>query len=373
MKNRIKPAQYEPYNLLSSSGNISIDSGVDYFSIDLSQQMSGDFNITGSLKINQFNVLSPDVSNTLPNSSFSNGCRIVAGSENNITGIDNVIVVGYNCIVSGEKNTVLFGDSINLGAQRSSALGNNISISHNGATVFSDSTANPKISYAPDSINIEYTGGAFIRSNSYFSNDIFSDANLTVTGAISGLSLTIDGTSKFLSSIIIEDSATITGSLFVTGSSKINGLTELQSTFITGVRAATHFDIQTYSGHVLSNFTTKTDFSNFTGDNKSLINILSGQITGKLSTSSFNTFTGSTLPLKVMMLTGYQNVSGIKSFKNTTEFCNGLKFPTQNNCDRYVPTGAISSGEIGHMVFSGKYLYVCTGTNLWGRTTLATW
>lgn len=373
MKNKIKPAQYEPYNLLSSSGNISIDSGIDYFSIDLSQEMSGNFNITGSLKINQFNVLSPEVSNTLPTSSFENGCRIVAGSQNNITGTDNVIIVGYNCIVSGERNSVLFGDSVNLGAQKSSALGSNISISHNGATVFADSTASPKISYAPDSLSIDYSGGAFIRNNCYFSNDIFSNANLTVTGLISGLSLTIDNNAKFLSNVIIEDSTIITGSLSVSGSTTINGQTQLQSTFITGSRATTIFDIQTYSGFVTGTYLTITNFSNYTGNiNSTLISLNTG-VTGRLPISSFNTYTGSTLQTQAVILTGNQNISGEKSFKQRAEFCNGLRLPAQNNCDRYVPTGSNATGDWGHIAYSGNYLYIATGTNQWGRIQISSW
>ena len=368
MKNKIKPAQYQPYDLLSVTGNISIDSGIDHFNVDLSEGLSGDFDITGSLKVNQFNVLSPDVSNTLPESSFSEGCRILAGSENFVSGSNNCVVFASNSVVSGIGNAVLFGDSVNLGAQNSVAIGNYISINHNGAAVFADSTANPKISYAPDSLSIEYTGGAFIRSNAYFTEDVFSNSDFTITGAISGLSLTIEDGARFLSSVTIEDSATITGNLSVTGSVLIKGQTNLQSTFITGLRALTTFDIQSYSGHVASNFTTTSSFSAFTGITTSGINFLN---TGQLSVLDFNTYTGSILPSQAVVLTGDQNVSGRKSFKQTAEFCDGIKFLAQNNCDRYVPTSSTSTGEFGRVAYSGNYLYIATGTNLWGRIQIS--
>jgi hypothetical protein len=358
MKNKIKPAQYQPYDLLSVTGNISIDSGIDHFNIDLSEGLSGDFNITGSLKVNEFNVLSPDISNILPASSFSEGCRIVAGSENFVSGSNNCIVFGYNSVVSGIGNAVLFGDSVNLGAQNSVAIGNYISINHNGAAVFADST-NPKISYAPDSLSIEYTGGAFIRSNAYFTEDVFSNSDFTITGAISGLSLIIEDGARFLSSVTIEDSATITGNLSVTGSVLINGQTDLQTTFITGLQALTTFDIQSYSGHVASNFTTTGSFSDFTGKATSGINLLSGQVTNPKISS------------QAVVLTGNQNISGIKSFKAITEFCDGIKFLAQNNCDRYVPLTSTSTGQFGHVAYSGNYLYVATGTNLWGRIQIS--
>lgn len=371
MKNKIKPAQYQPYDLLSVTGNISIDSGIDHFNIDLSEGLSGDFNITGSLKVNEFNVLSPDISNILPASSFSEGCRIVAGSENFVSGSNNCIVFGYNSVVSGIGNVVLFGDSVNLGTQNSVAIGNYISINHNGAAVFADSTSNPKISYAPDSLSIEYTGGAFIRSNAYFTEDVFSNSDFTITGAISGLSLIIEDDARFLSSVSIQNSAAITGNLSVTGSVLINGQTDLQTTFITGLQALTTFDIQSYSGHVASNFTTTGSFSDFTGKATSGINLVSGQVTGKLNISTFETYTGSTLSSQAVVLTGNQNISGIKSFKAITEFCDGIKFLAQNNCDRYVPLTSTSTGQFGHVAYSGNYLYVATGTNLWGRIQIS--
>ena len=370
MKNKIKPAQYEPYDLISETGNISIDSGLDYFNLNLSEEIAGDFDIAGTLKVNSFNVLSPDDSNTLSDVSFSNGCRIVAGFDNIINGNNNCIVFGSNSVVSGIGNAVLFGESVNLSAQNSVAIGRNISINHNGAAVFADSTSSPKISYAPDSLTIEYTGGAFIRTTTHFSENVFADSNFTITGAISGLSLTIGDNAKFLSNVNIQDNAVVSGSLSVTGSTRVKGVTNLELTFITGFRAATTFDIGVYSGYALSTFTTKTQFTAFTGATTTGINLLN---TGKLSISAFSTYTGSTLSSQAVRLTGNQNVSGRKSFKEITEFCNGLKFKAQNNCDRYIPATSTSSGEFGHMAYSGNYLYIATGENKWGRIQITNW
>lgn len=373
MKNKIKPAQYEPYDLLSSTGNISIDSGSDYFNIDLSEELVGDLNIDGTLKVSGLNVLSPHSSNTISDTSFSNGCRIVAGQNNFISGNNNCIVFGYDNSVVGGYNAILFGQNTSLGAQNSVAIGNNISITHNGAAVFGDSTNNSKISYAPNSLSIEYTGGAFIRTTTHFSENVFADSNFTITGAISGLSLTIEDNARFLSSINVQESAVITGSLSVTGSTTIKGTTNLESTFITGFRASTSFDIASYSGHVLSNFTTKSEFSAFTGETRTGINLLNVQITGKLPISTFNNYTGSVLSSQAVVLTGDQNISGIKSFKGLPEFCNGFAFPIINNCDRYIPLTATSTGQAGHVTFSGRFLYIATGTNQWGRVQLSTW
>jgi hypothetical protein len=370
MKNKIQPAQYKPYDLISVTGNISIDSGLDYFNINLSEEIAGDFDIAGTLKVNSFNVLSPDDSNILSDTSFSNGCRILAGFDNIISGNNNCIVFGSDNVVSGIGNAVLFGNSVNLDAQNSVAIGSYITINHNGAAVFADSTSNPKVSYATDSINIEYTGGAFFRSKTYFSEDAFSDSNFTITGAISGLSLTIGNNARFLSNVNIQDNAIVSGTFSVTGSATVKGTTNLESTFITGLRALTTFDMSVYSGYAASNFTTKAQFTAFTGETRTGINLLN---TGKLSISAFNTYTGSTLSSQAVRLTGNQNVSGRKSFKDITEFCNGLKFLAQNNCDRYIPPTSTSTGEFGHMAFSGRFLYVATGTNQWGRVQLSSW
>jgi hypothetical protein len=373
MKNKIKPAQYEPYDLLSSTGNISIDSGSDYFNIDLSEELGGNFNITGALKVNGFNVLSPDDTNTLSDFSFSKGCRVFAGSGNFLSGSNNCVVFGSDNTLSGIGNAVLFGKNVNLSAQNSASIGSNISITHNGATVFGDSTNNSKISYAPDSLSIEYTGGAFIRTTTHFSENVFADSNFTITGAISGLSLTIEDNAKFLSNINVQESAVITGSLSVTGSTTIKGTTNLESTFITGLRAVTTFDIASYSGHVLSNFTTKSEFSAFTGETRTGINLLNTQITGKLAISTFDNYTGLTLSSQAIRLTGDQVVSGRKNFKDIIEFCGGLKFLAQNNCDRYVPKSGNATGEFGTMAYSGNFLYVATGDNKWGRIQITNW
>jgi hypothetical protein len=92
MKNKIQPAQYKPYDLLSATGNISIDSGLDYFNIDLSEELVGDINIDGTLRVSGLNVLSPHSSNVISDTSFSNGCRILAGQDNSISGNNNCIV-----------------------------------------------------------------------------------------------------------------------------------------------------------------------------------------------------------------------------------------------------------------------------------------
>lgn len=370
MKNKIKPAQYEPYSLLTPFGNLIIESGIDLFNIDVSRQLNGDFNFNGSLKVNQFNVLSPDNSNQISDSSFNNGCRIMAGSENNVSGIDCCVVVGYNNVVSGERNTVLFGDSVNLEAQNTVAIGYNISINHNGAAVFADSTANPKVSYAPDSITIEYTGGAYIKSPTHFSQNIFSNGNLSVTGNISGISFISSNNAIIGGSAFIQGNATITGNTNITGNLVANGSAQLGATTISGQRAITVVDLNNYSGFATGTYSTKTDFSNYTGVTTSGLNQLN---TGKLSISSFNTYTGSTLQTQAVVLTGNQNISGEKSFKQRAEFCNGLRLPAQNNCDRYVPKSGNASGDWGHIAYSGNYLYIATGVNKWGRVQISSW
>jgi hypothetical protein len=383
MKNRIQPEQYIPYDLVSSSGNLIIDSGTKYFDINVPNNLNGNFNITGSLKVNDFNVLSPDISNTVL--SFENGCRLVAGSNNFISGLNNCIVVANNSNITGSNSAILFGDSVNISSVRGVAIGKNINVTHDGAAVFADSTASPKISYGNDSISIEYSGGMNVRSKSYFTDDIFCDGNAVITGSISGLSLIVNGDTNILEDLNIGGSTSINGNASISNQLSVNGSLSVNNTctlgqtfinnngFINGVRITTINDQNLYSGYVNSTFLPKTTFSSYTGQINTTINSVSGLINSKLDTSAFNSFTGTTLPTRVVILSGDQNISGIKSFKSKAEFCDGFTFLSTNNCTRYVPTGRFGTGERGRVAYSGQYLYIATGDNQWGRIQISVW
>ena len=97
MKNKIKTAQYEPYNLISSSGNLLIDSGIDFFNFDVSRTLNGDFDFIDSLKVDGMNCVSPNSTNSIFD--FLDGSRIFGGSFNEVS--------GSNCYVYGGDDNIL--------------------------------------------------------------------------------------------------------------------------------------------------------------------------------------------------------------------------------------------------------------------------
>lgn len=57
----------------------------------------------------------------------------------------------------------------------------------------------------------------------------------------------------------------------------------------------------------------------------------------------------------------------LKVQANTTELYAGkLEFITP-------PTSATDTGVAGQVAYDGSFFYVCTATNIWVRTALATW
>jgi len=373
MKNKIQPAQYKPYDLISETGNISIDSGLDYFNIDLSESIIGNFDIEGSLKISGFNVISPDISNSISQEAYSNGSRVLFGNNNVVNGSQNVIINGNDNNLTGTNNLILFGNNSDLIAQDSVAIGNNISINHNGAAVFADTTSSSKNSQTQNSLTIEYMGGVFVRSKTHFSEDVFSDSNFTITGAISGLSLTVQNNANFLSNINISGSSVFNQSANFYQNISVLGTANLQQLFVSGSRVLTSSELDSYKTFASNTFATKSQLLNLSTEVNTQVANVSSQLPSKLDINTFYQYTNSNLPASYVAVSGNQEIRGIKSFKNPAKFCDGLIFESINNCDRYIPKFGDSSGEAGYMVYSGNYLYVATGTNRWGRILISPW
>jgi hypothetical protein len=372
MKNKIQPAQYKPYDLISETDNISINSGLDYFDIALSESLLGNFDIDGSLKISGLNVISPDVSNSISQESYSSGSRILFGNNNLVEGSQNAIINGNDNVINGTNNSILFGNNSDLIAQDSVAIGNNILINHNGAAVFADATSDSKNSQTENSLTIQYSGGAFIRSKTHFSEDVFSDSNFTITGAISALSLTVENNANF-SNINVSGSAIFNQSANFNQNINVFGTATLQDAIINGSRVLNVSELDSYKTLASNNFATKSQFLSLYNESSSSFANVYNQLAGKLDISTF--YESSNSPLKNLYVTqsGNQDIRGVKSFKNPAKFCDGLIFESINNCDRYIPQFSNSSGEAGYMVYSGNYLYVATGTNRWGRILISPW
>jgi predicted acyltransferase (DUF342 family) len=345
MKNKIQPAQYDPYTLISSSGNILVNSGVDFFNLDVSRSLQGDFNFIDSIKIDGMNCISPDSTNSVLE--FSNGNRVLAGSYNSVSGSNSFIYGGFNSLSRGTNNVIVYGNNSNItGPNNSIALGNSITITHNNATVFGDTSSNSKGSNGINTLTLNYVSGTFIEHNCFIKKGLNIQNNLLVTGNITGANIISNNNISALNNLnirfngFIGNDLTVTGDISTIGDLSIIGNTVLNHATITGSRIQTQNDINNYSGYVDS------------------------LLAQKLAISA--------LPSQSVVLTGNQDVYGRKSFRNISEFYSGLKFTTTDT-SRYVPKSGTASGEIGHMVYSGNFLYVATGTNQWGRVQISAW
>ena len=345
MKNKIQPAQYDPYNLISSSGNILVDTGADFFNLDVSRSLQGNFNFIDSLKIGGMDCLYPDSTNSVLE--FSNGNRVLAGSYNSVSGSNSFIYGGFNSISRGANNVIIYGNNSNIiGQNNSIALGSSVTITHNNATVFADTSNNAKGSNGVNTLTLNYINGTFVEHNCFIKKGLNIQNGLSVTGNITGANIVSNNNVSASNNLNIGFNGFIGNNLNVTGNLSITGNTILNHATITGSRIQTQNDINNYSGHVTN------------------------LLTGKLGVSDFNTFTGLTLPSETVMLTGGQNISGVKCFKELPEFFNGLRFRAIDP-NRHVPKSGTASGLIGHMAYSGNYLYIATGSNLWGRIQIS--
>lgn len=148
--------------------------------------------------------------------------------------------------------------------------------------------------------------------------------------------LWIDGTGR-IDNLHVDENAFITGNLSVLGNAAISG-------DFTVNNIASHFLPKTDNLYDLGSST--QEFRNLWIDGTGRIDSLhvdeNASISGNISGSSINS--SGSLTVGTLFVTG----SGI-------------------------PATSTSAGTQGQIVWGSSFLYVCTGTNRWGRTTLSSW
>lgn len=337
MKNKIQPSQYDPYQFSTPSGNIIIESGVNLFNFYIPTVLTGDFSVTGSFSVNGLNAIYPADSNIV--SGFENGNRVFAGSNNAVYGINDIIIGGINNVASGE-NLLCYGQGNSVeGVQNSIAFGKNIAIEHNDSVVFGDFTSSFKGSTTTGSITFDYAGGFYVNKDTYLLGTSYFNNNLYVTGDISADNMLLSN------NLTIQNDLFVTGEFNVFGSSSLGDLAITGHSTISGSRVQTQSDITGFSGYANSTF---------------------------LSKAEMQSYTGSTIGLQSVMVTGNQSITGTKTFQSVPSFQKGISLPT-GDATRFVPKLSNANGSAGAIAFSGDYLYIATGTNLWGRVQLSTW
>ncbi len=154
--------------------------------------------------------------------------------------------------------------------------------------------------------------------------------------------LWIDGTGR-IDNLHIDENAFITGNLSVQGTATITGTTILAGDFIP-TNVAAHYLPKTDNLYDLGSST--QEFRNLWIDGTGRIDSLhvdeNASISGNISGSSINS--SGSLTVGTLFVTG----SGI-------------------------PATRTSAGTRGQFVWGSGHLYVCTGTNLWGRIALTGW
>ena len=337
MQNLINPRQYTPYSLLTPSGNLLFSQGIDFFNCYLLENITGNINITGSLKVNGQNVLSTSTTNTYggTNVSIFNSINAFA------SGSSNSIVSSNGSRVSGSNNVIIGGlDNKIADADNSSLLGGkNVVLNHTGATILADGGESAKRSVERYSLTIDFDSGMFVQNNAYINgalyvtggNTVLSNSNLYVSASNSG----------FFSGDI-----QVLGNAYRTGSPYQN----LQN-------------LKDASG-VLTLLNSGTS---------GVLTLLNSGTSGVLNHS----MTG--LDALTVKLAGNQLITGIKNFKNGTlvESLTGQHGLFTGNfglgLGRSVPTAHNSAGFSGQLSFDTRNFYVCTGTNAWARIYITGW
>ena len=358
MQNKLDPRQYTPYSLLSPSGNLLFSQGIDFFNCYLSENLTGNFNITGSLKVNNQNVLSVSSTNNYGGTNVS-----IFNSVNTFaTGSSNSILSSDSSQISGSNNDI-FGGSNNKIADADDASifgGRNVLLKHTGASILADGNNNrAKESVERYSLTIDFASGLFIKNNTFIngglyvtggnlvSNDLFVSS--TASGLFSG-NMQVLGTAYHTGSPLqnlqnLLDASGILVSLNNSTSGAINfNLTGLSGTFNTRLQTTGTTllsAISSASGALVTDYDTKL--------------VTTIKTTGNQTMAGIKNFGGGTL---IESLTGQHGLF-------TGNFVLGKGRP--------VPSAHNSFGISGTISFEGRNLYVCTGNSAWARIWITGW
>lgn len=353
MKNKINPRQYEPYSLSTPSGNLAFEEGVDFFNCFLLNELTGDFNFIGDLKINTGNIL---VNDPESNTDFVNNNISLNSNGSFITGTNNVIINSPNSEASGDSNLILGGSDNSIVDSDFSAVlfGVNCSANHTGSAIIGDGNSSfAKTTNGKDTLTINFASGIFLESETFLNSNLAIGGDLNISQFNSGL---------------FSGDINVLGTAYNTGSP----LQNLQN-------------VKNTSGHLLEKLEDASGDINIdlgvTGSNlhdrlESTGSYLYNQIisTGSFLYTGFDSRlkdTGSYLNTKITTGINLLNLDKVSDFSNFSSLT-GDQFNLAGT-GRTVPTTYFSNGNSGDITWDAEYLYVCTGTNLWGRVQVSPW
>tara|TARA_Y100001938_G_C8098620_1_gene439939 strand:+ start:447 stop:1481 length:1035 start_codon:yes stop_codon:yes gene_type:complete len=332
MINKLDPRQYNPYALNTPSGNLSFEEGVDFFNCNLLENLTGDFNIFGSLEVNSGKVVFSDVSNLIEDNNNS----VINSTNSSVSGSNNTLINSNQSVLLGNNNTIIGGQQNDIRDSDYSAIlfGSNVINQNTGSVIIADGNlSRQKESVRDDALTIDFSSGTFIL------NDLFVDGSVYLTGNLEN-----DGnlTVKQGSTAIFEGDINISGTAFHSGSP----LQNLEN--LTGA-----------SGHLLSLTTGLSGIMNSTFE-----------ATGDLLLSDIEA-TG--VRARVMaenvgeVNAAYTNfISGELTDQFNGNFVSAKTLVIESG--RFIPSNFDSTGISGQLSFDQQYFYVCTGDGSgWAR------
>lgn len=186
MFTKIQPEQIQLPTFFSDSGDFAIvqntDTGINF---NLSRNLTGDFDITGSLSVNSRGLLTTDETNLF---SPESGNSALGGSNNVVSGSYCAAVASRFSVINGVNNVDLNGSSsiFHSGSQDNVLVGglNCIFASGiTGAAIFSDKYSSTSARGSHTAV-INFNSGLFIENETHFEDNFY--VSPSVTGVFSG-------------------------------------------------------------------------------------------------------------------------------------------------------------------------------------------
>jgi len=208
---KIQPQQLQLPTFTSPSGDLSFSDLSTGIEINLSR------NISGPININDLTVDSSEVLKLPSSSSVSSTSVVLAGTNNTVTGTNNVVINGSsNSEISGSFNVLINGTSVDFGAS-----GQNNTIIAGDAASFSDKITGSVIladhettinNDTNHSLIVSFASGVTFENGDVQFNGgrVFLDSNLRVDSSNSVLfsgDFQVDGNTYFSDSVTLEDSS----------------------------------------------------------------------------------------------------------------------------------------------------------------------
>ena len=214
MYNKIQPEQIEIHTFSSPTGNIVFGQGSDYVYADLNNNLIGEFNIDGSLTINNTNLFITDSSNSYT----LNNNVILGGTSNSIIfGTGNAIINSFNSAVNGKNNLDLHSDTSIFDPTSNSCTilagkNNLIELNVSGSAIISDFTSTSTSANENNKFYISFQNGTDFVGNVGINDDLILNNG-------SRLLLHPNASAIFSGEVVIDNSFTFRDGSSVNGSS----------------------------------------------------------------------------------------------------------------------------------------------------------